>query len=48
LLSAPFLASILRRGGLMAVDRLMGMRLIVVTVQMFLDGLHLPSKVPGS
>lgn len=48
LLSAPFLARILRRRGLMAVERLMGMLLIVVAVQMFLDGLHLPSKVPGS
>ena len=40
LLSAPFFARILRRRGLMAVERLMGMLLIVVSVQMFLDGLH--------
>ena len=46
LLSAPFFARILRRRGLMAVERLMGMLLIVVAVQMFLDGLHLPSRVP--
>lgn len=31
----------------MAVERLMGMLLVVVSVQMFLDGLHLPSRVPG-
>lgn len=47
LLSAPFFARVLRRRGLMAVERLMGMLLIVVAVQMFLDGLHLPSRVPG-
>jgi len=46
LLSAPFFARILHRRGLMAVERLMGMLLIVVSVQMFLDGLHLPSRVP--
>jgi multiple antibiotic resistance protein len=43
LLCAPFLARILRRRGLMAVERLMGMVLVVVSVQMFLDGLHLSS-----
>jgi len=47
LLCAPSLARILRRRGLMAVERLMGMLLVVVAVQMFLDGLHLPSRVPG-
>ena len=47
LLSAPFFARILRRRGLMAVERLMGMLLIVVAVQMFLDGLHLQSRLPG-
>jgi multiple antibiotic resistance protein len=41
LLSAPFLAKILRPRGLAAVERLMGMILVVVAVQMFLDGLHL-------
>jgi multiple antibiotic resistance protein len=41
LLAAPFLARILQRRGLMAVERLMGMVLVVVSVQMFLDGLHL-------
>lgn len=46
LLSAPWLAKVLRRRGLMAMERLMGMLLIVVAVQMFLDGLHLPSRVP--
>ena len=46
LLCAPFFAKVLRRRGLMAVERLMGMLLIVVAVQMFLDGLHLPSRVP--
>ncbi|RYD33435.1 MAG: MarC family protein [Verrucomicrobiaceae bacterium] len=47
LLSAPFFARILGRRGIMAVERLMGMLLVVVAVQMFLDGLHLPSRVPG-
>jgi multiple antibiotic resistance protein len=47
LLSAPFFARVLRRRGLMAVERLMGMLLIVVAVQMFLNGLHLQSAVPG-
>jgi multiple antibiotic resistance protein len=46
LLSAPFLARLLRRRGLMAVERLMGMLLVVLAVQMFMDGLHLPSRVP--
>ena len=46
LLSAPFFARVLRRRGLMAIERLMGMLLSVVAVQMFLDGLHLPSRVP--
>ncbi|MBP7950792.1 MAG: MarC family protein [Verrucomicrobiales bacterium] len=41
LMSAPFLARILRRRGLMAVERLMGMLLVVVSVQMFLDGLQI-------
>jgi multiple antibiotic resistance protein len=45
LLSAPFLARVLQRRGLMAVERLMGMILVVVSVQMFLDGLHL-ANVP--
>jgi multiple antibiotic resistance protein len=48
LLSAPFFSRILRRRGLMAVERLMGMLLVVVSVQMFMDGLHLPSRVPGA
>jgi multiple antibiotic resistance protein len=47
LLSAPFFARIMGRRGIMAVERLMGMLLVVVSVQMFLDGLHLPSRVPG-
>lgn len=47
LLSSPFFARILGRRGIMAVERLMGMLLVVVSVQMFLDGLHLPSRVPG-
>jgi multiple antibiotic resistance protein len=46
LLSAPFFSRLLRRRGLMAVERLMGMLLVVVAVQMFMDGLHLPSRVP--
>jgi len=47
LLSAPFFSRILRRRGLMAVERLMGMLLITVSVQMFMDGLHLKSSVPS-
>lgn len=46
LLGAPFFARILQRRGLMAVERLMGMVLVVVSVQMFLDGLHL-ANVPA-
>jgi multiple antibiotic resistance protein len=46
LLAAPFFARILQRRGLMAVERLMGMVLVVVSVQMFLDGLHL-ANVPA-
>lgn len=48
LLSAPFFARILRRRGLMAVERLMGMLLITVAVQMFLDGLHLQARMPAA
>jgi multiple antibiotic resistance protein len=47
LLSAPFFSRILRRRGLLAVERLMGMLLITVSVQMFMDGLHLPFSPPG-
>lgn len=46
LLSAPFLARVLRRRGLAAVERLMGMILVVVAVQMFLDGLHFAPAAP--
>lgn len=47
LLCAPFLARVLQRRGLMALERLMGMVLVVVSVQMFLDGLHLtPPAAP--
>lgn len=46
LLCAPFLARVLRRRGLAAVERLMGMILVVVAVQMFLDGLHLSPPTP--
>ncbi len=45
LLCAPFLARVLQRRGLMALERLMGMVLVVVSVQMFLDGLHLTPRV---
>ncbi len=41
LLCAPALARILKRRGLMAVERLMGMVLVVMSVQMFLDGIKL-------
>jgi small neutral amino acid transporter SnatA (MarC family) len=46
LLSAPFFARVLRRRGLKAIERLMGLLLNVVAVQMFLDGLPLPARVP--
>ena len=39
LLSAMFLSRILSRKGLMAIERLMGMILIALSVQLFLDGL---------
>jgi multiple antibiotic resistance protein len=45
LMCAPFFARILRRRGLLAVERLMGMLLVVVAVQMFLNGLHLTTGV---
>ena len=38
LLSAPFLAKILRNRGLIAVERLMGMVLVAIAVQMLMDG----------
>lgn len=41
LLMAPFLYRVLRERGLLAVERLMGMLLIMIAVQMFLDGLEL-------
>jgi small neutral amino acid transporter SnatA (MarC family) len=37
---------VLRRRGLKAIERLMGLLLNVVAVQMFLDGLPLPARVP--
>ena len=46
LLIAPFFARVLRRRGLKAIERLMGLLLIVVAVQMFLYDLHLASRVP--
>src|SRR3990172_1874388 len=39
LLSAPFFYRILRRRGLVAIERLMGMLLIMISVQMFLNGI---------
>lgn len=44
LLSAPALARILKERGCLAVERLMGMLLIMVSVQMFLNGLELYMK----
>jgi multiple antibiotic resistance protein len=41
LLSATFLHRLLGERGLMALERLMGMLLIMIAVQMFLDGLKL-------
>jgi multiple antibiotic resistance protein len=40
LVSAPTLARILRERGARAVERLMGMILVMLAVQMFLNGLH--------
>jgi multiple antibiotic resistance protein len=40
LVSAPKLARILRERGARAVERLMGMLLVMLAVQMFLNGLH--------
>lgn len=40
LLTAPWLRRMLGRRGLIAVERLMGMVLVAIAVQMFLDGLH--------
>jgi multiple antibiotic resistance protein len=40
LLFAPALSRILKEKGSMAVERLMGMLLVMVAVQMFLNGLH--------
>ncbi|MBK1833052.1 MarC family protein [Roseibacillus ishigakijimensis] len=42
LCSAPLLVRLLKKRGVTAMERLMGMLLITVAVQMFLDGLHLP------
>jgi multiple antibiotic resistance protein len=41
LLSGTFLHRLLGERGLMALERLMGMLLIMIAVQMFLDGLKL-------
>lgn len=40
LLSAPFFYRILRKRGLAAIERLMGMLLIMISVQMLLDGIR--------
>jgi multiple antibiotic resistance protein len=40
LLLSPFLARILKERGSMAVERLMGMLLVMIAVQMFLNGLR--------
>ena len=40
LLMAPFLYRVFRERGLIAIERLMGMLLIMIAVQMFLDGLQ--------
>jgi len=41
ILTAPILLRVLRRRGLIAMERLMGMILVALSVQMFLDGLAL-------
>lgn len=38
LISAPFIARILTKKGLIAIERLMGMILVAISVQMFLNG----------
>ena len=40
LLLSPFIAKVLKERGSMAVERLMGMLLVMVSVQMFLNGLE--------
>jgi MarC family membrane protein len=44
LLSSPFLERILRRKGLLALERVMGMLLVMIAVQLFLDGLQARPK----
>lgn len=39
LMSSPLLLRVLRRRGLMATERLMGMLLVIIAVQMFFDGI---------
>jgi multiple antibiotic resistance protein len=39
LYSAPFLYKVLKVRGLVAMERLMGMLLVILSVQMFLDGI---------
>ncbi len=40
LLSSTFLYRLLRERGLIAVERLMGMLLVMMSVQMFMDGIE--------
>jgi multiple antibiotic resistance protein len=40
LLSAPLLYRVLRKKGLIALERLMGMLLLILSVQMFIDGIR--------
>ncbi len=40
LMSSPLLLRVLRRRGLMATERLMGMLLVIIAVQMFFDGIN--------
>jgi multiple antibiotic resistance protein len=40
LLSSPLLLRVLRKRGLMATERLMGMLLVIIAVQMFFDGIN--------
>ncbi|HQX57055.1 MAG TPA: YhgN family NAAT transporter [Pyrinomonadaceae bacterium] len=39
LISAPYLLKLLKQRGLIAMERLMGMLLVILSVQMFLDGI---------
>jgi multiple antibiotic resistance protein len=45
MLMAPFLFEVLKSKGLMALERLMGMLLLMLAVQMFIDGIRSLAKM---